>query len=380
MAMHLDVGMLKETYTRWNADKAPRLAAALSYSTIFAIAPLFIIIIAVVGQVLGMSGQAHAHSQTEDQLVGAIQRSAGSGAADMVRSMVTATFNKPHQGFIAGVIGWVTLALGASGLFAALQDSLNTVWHVEDQKRTIWQTIRDKAASLGMLLVIGFLLLVTTVLSAVLTFVATYVTHLLPFPGAGLLFALVNWVVNIGVISVLFALIYKFLPDAKVEWRDVWTGALATAVLFVVGQQLIALYLGKAGVGSAYGAAGSLLVLLLWIYYSSMILLFGAEFTRVYAEKHGSRVSQQAASDGDPKTRGATPSTTQGATVGPGAKGDAGAGTAQDEAAKDTSSANHTGSVNDEGAAKDAGAKDGTSVRGESEEPPKPRPAGRPLT
>ncbi len=355
MAMHLDAGMLKETFTRWNADKAPRLAAALSYSTIFAIAPLFIIVIAVVGQVLGMTGQAHPHSQTENQMLGAIQRSAGPGAADAVRGMVTATFNKPHQGVIAQIVGWVTLALGASGLFAALQDALNTVWHVEDQKRTIWQTVRDKAASLGMLLVIGFLLLVTTILSAALAFVSTYVTHLLPFPGAGFVFALVNWVVNVGVISLLFALIYKFLPDAKVEWRDVWTGAVATAVLFVVGQQLIAFYLGKAGVGSAYGAAGSLLVLLLWIYYSSMILLFGAEFTRVYAEKHGSRVSQRAASDGDPKTRGATGATTEGATVGEGAKG--------------------TPTAERAGAAKDA-----PTVRGESDEPAKPRPAGRPLT
>jgi membrane protein len=371
MTLHLDAGMLKETYTRWNADKAPRLAAALSYSTIFAIAPLLIIVIAVVGQVLGMTGQAHPHSQTENQLLGAIQRSAGPGAADAVRGMVTATFNKPHQGVIAQIVGWVTLALGASGLFAALQDSLNTVWHVEDQKRTIWQTIRAKAASLGMLLVIGFLLLVTTILSAALTFVSTYVTHLLPFPGAGFAFALVNWVVNVGVISLLFALIYKYLPDAKVEWRDVWTGALATAVLFVVGQQLIALYLGKAGVGSAYGAAGSLLVLLLWIYYSSMILLFGAEFTRVYAEKHGSLASQHAASDGDPKTRGATPSTTQGATVATGA-GDAGAAQPGDAA---------SGSQTAKGA---------PSVRGESDEPQrdapradapaKPHPAGRPLT
>ncbi len=360
MALHLDIGMLKETYTRWNADKAPRLAASLSYSTIFAIAPLFIIVIAVVGQVLGMTGQAHPHTQTEEQMLGAIQRSAGSGAADAVRGMITATFNKPHQGVIAQVIGYVTLILGASGLFAALQDALNTVWHVEDQKRTIWQTVRDKVASLGMLLVIGFLLLVTTVLSAVLTFVATYVTHLLPFPGAGMLFGLLNWVVNIGVITLLFALIYKYLPDAKIEWRDVWTGALATSVLFVVGQQLIALYLGKAGVGSAYGAAGSLLVLLLWIYYSAMILLLGAEFTRVYSEKHGSRMSQHAASDGDPKTRGATDATAQGATVGTAASGTAASGSAG-------------------------------SVRGESDEPPaeeprrdtppaKPRGAGRSLT
>jgi membrane protein len=160
-----------------------------------------------------------------------------------------------------------------------------------------------------MLLAIGFLLLVTTALNAIIAYVSTYVSHALPFPGAGFVFGLVNIVVSLGLITLLFGLMYKYLPDAKIEWRDVWTGALVTAVGFVIGQALIALYLGKAGVASAYGAAGSLLVLLLWVYYSSMILLFGAEFTRVYAEKHGSRIGVEphevdpnAKTTPDPKT------------------------------------------------------------------------------
>ncbi len=303
MALHLDVGLVKETFARWNADKAPRLAAALSFTTIFAIAPLFIIVIAVAGYVLGFAnGTGHGHHVVEDKMVAAIQGSAGTGAAEMVRGMVATAYNKPHQGLIASIIGWVTLLLGAAGLFAALQDALNTVWHVEPPKKKLWAAVRDRLASIGMLLAIGFLLLVTTALNAVIAYVSTYVSHALPFPGAGIVFGLINIVVSFG-------LMYKYLPDAKIEWRDVWTGALVTAVGFVIGQAAIALYLGKAGVESAYGAAGSLLVLLLWVYYSSMILLFGAEFTRVYAERHGSRIGVEphevdpnAKTTPDPKT------------------------------------------------------------------------------
>ena len=303
MALHLDAGMVKETFARWNADKAPRLAAALSYTTIFAIAPLFIIVIAVAGYVLGVAnGTGHGHGAVEDKMLAAIQSSAGKGAADMVRGMVSTAYNKPHQGLIASIVGWVTLLLGAVGLFAALQDALNTVWHVEPPKKKLWAAIRDRLASIGMLLAIGFLLLVTTALNAVIAYVSTYVSHALPFPGAGIVFGLINVVVSVGLISVLFAAMFKYLPDATIEWRDVWTGALFTSVLFVIGQALISLYLGKAGVSSAYGAAGSLVVLLLWIYYSSMILLLGAEFTRVYAETHGSRIGA-APGDVDPNAK-----------------------------------------------------------------------------
>ena len=291
MTLHLDVGTIKQTYANFNADKAPRLAAALSYTTIFAIVPVLIIVIAIAGQIIASTvGHGHGHSVVRDQLLGAIQASAGKEAADTVRQMVAASFDKPRQSLIAQIVGWITLVLGAAGLFAALQDALNTVWHVEPPKKGLWIAVRDRLASIGMLLAIGFLLLVTTAINALITFVSTYVSHALPFPGAGFAFALINWTVSIALITLLFALMYKYLPDAKIEWPDVWSGAFVTAIAFVVGQTLIALYLGKAGVASAYGAAGSLLVLLLWVYYSSMILLFGAEFTRVYAEKHGSRI------------------------------------------------------------------------------------------
>lgn len=289
MKLHLDAGTLKEAFRRFNEDKVPRLAAALSYTTIFAIAPIFIVLIAIAGAALGLANGGHGHHIVEDDLIGAVQRSAGKEAADTVRMMVTASF-KSGQPLLAAIIGWVTLILAAIGLFAALQDALNTVWHVEPPKRGIWLAVRERIASFGVLIAIGFLLVVTTAINTAIAFVSTHLVAVLPFPGAELLFTVVNWILSIAVITVLFALMYKVLPDTEVAWSDVWPGAMVTAVLFVIGQSLIALYLGRAGVGSAYGAAGSLLVLLVWIYYSSMTLLFGAEFTRVYAERHGSRI------------------------------------------------------------------------------------------
>lgn len=303
MKLHVDAGMLKETYTRFNADKAPRLAAAISFSTIFAIAPVIVIVIAIAGGIIAATvGHGHGHSLVRDQLIGSIRSSAGKEAADTVNVMVTAAFSKTQQSVVAQILAWVFLILGAAGLFAALQDALNTVWHVEPEKKGIWATIRDRVASMGMIAAIGFLLLVTTALNAVIAYVSGYVTRALPFPGAGFVFGLVNLIVSVALISLLLAVMFKYLPDAKIEWRDVWSGAVFTAVLFVIGQALIALYLGRAGVSSAYGAAGSLVVLLLWVNYSSMILLLGAEFTRVYAEKHGSRIGA-APADVDPNAK-----------------------------------------------------------------------------
>ncbi len=310
--MRVDAELLKETYARWNADKAPRLAASLSYTTIFAIAPVLIIVIAISGAVIAATvGHGHGHSVVREQLLSAIRASAGYGREqrrrrDGRRRCSTSRVNRSPPRSSVGSM----LVVGAAGLFAALQDALNTVWHVEPPKKGLWIAIRDRLASIGMLLAIGFLLLVTTAINAAITYASTYVTRALPFPGAGFAFEAVNWVVSIVIITLLFALMFKYLPDAAIEWRDVWTGALVTAVAFVVGQALIALYLGRAGVASAYGAAGSLVVLLLWVYYSSMILLFGAEFTRVYAERHGSRIGQTAPDAGQERT-GAPPVTSR---------------------------------------------------------------------
>lgn len=290
MRLSSNLAMLKATYARFNADKVPRLAAALAYTTIFAIAPLFIVVIAIAGTALAYAHAAGGgHQAVEDGLIASVRHAAGDQAAQSVRALVTASFGHRGQSLVAQVLGWIMLIVGAAGLFAALQDALNTIWHVELPRRGLWVVLRERVASFGMLLAMGFVALVTTVINAAIAVVSSRFASLLPFPGAAAVFTLANWVISVAVIALVLALIYKYLPDTEVAWRDVWTGAVATAVLFVVGQSVIALYLGRAGIASAYGAAGSLLVVLLWIYYSALILLFGAAFTRVYAEAHGSR-------------------------------------------------------------------------------------------
>jgi len=300
----VDFGLVRDTFNAWNEDKAPRLAAALSFSTIFSIAPLLIIVIAIAGTGLALSGGLeHPHGNVEAQLLDQIRSRAGTQAADAVRDLVAANFSKPHQGIIAQIIGWITFIVGASGVFASLQDSLNTVWRVEAAKAGLWLTVRQRVASLGMVIVIGFLILLTFGVGAGLAVVSTYFTHALPFPGAGTVYSVVNYVVSLVLMTIVFAVIYKILPSAKIDWSDVWIGSAITAVLFVIGQALIGLYLAKSGTASAYGAAGSLLVLLLWIYYSAMTLFFGAEFTKVYAQRRGKTIAggRQAASQIPPR-------------------------------------------------------------------------------
>jgi len=278
--------MFKEAAFAWNADKAPRLAAAISYSTIFAIAPLLIITTAIVGAVLGFSGTEHQHTAVENVMLAQISHAAGPDAAKMVRGMVDAAFGQPYQSVIAQVIGWITFIIGASSVFMALQDALNTVWDAKPpEHQDVLVMVRDRVTSLGMLLVIGFLLLLTFLLNVVIAYVSSNFTRLLPFANAGIAFAVVNWLVSVLVIALLFGLIFKFLPDVYVRWKDVEIGALCTALMFVLGQALIGLYIGKAGVASAYGAAGALLAILVWIYYSALILLLGAEFTKIYASR-----------------------------------------------------------------------------------------------
>jgi membrane protein len=291
MPARVDFALIRETFDSWNEDKVPRLAAALSFSTIFSIAPLLIIVIAIAGTTLGLSGSLkHPHDSVEAQVLEQIRIRMGAQSADTVRDLVAASFAKPRQGIVAQIIGWITFIVGASGVFASLQDSLNTVWHVEPTKQSLWLTIRSRILSLAMVLVIGFLFLATFALSAALAVVLTYFSHALPFPAAGPLLTIANYVVSVLIVTVLFALIYKILPDAKIDWADVWIGSAITALLFVIGQALIGLYLAKSGAASAYGAAGSLLVLLLWIYYSAMTLFFGAEFTKIYAQRRGKAI------------------------------------------------------------------------------------------
>ncbi len=278
------VQLTRETFVAFNEDKAQRLAAALAFSTIFAVAPLFVILIAVVGGVLSLDGSG-GHTDAENSLISEIAKNAGPAAADTVRKLIDASFDKPRQGALAQTIGWVAFAFTASNLFASLQDALNAVWHVEAARGGWRQMVRDRVASFAMIVVVGFLLLVTFVANAAITFVGAHFLARIPFAANPTTLTIIEQVVSIALSAVVFALLFKVLPDVKVAWRDVWIGAGVTAVLFVLGEALISLYIAYGGVASAYGAAGSILVALVWIYYSAMILLLGAEFTKVFAER-----------------------------------------------------------------------------------------------
>jgi membrane protein len=278
----MNFATLKNLWQAFGEDKVMRLASSIAFTAIFSIAPLLIILIAIVGWIIGVQNGGHGHHVAEDALLSQISKGASSGTADAVRSLVTASFAKPRQSIIAQIIGWVVFALGATGLFSALQDSLNAIWHVEATKGGIKQMLRDRIASFGMILLVGVILLVTLGADAATAIVAAHFAHV-PILGSPTLLAIVDQVVSLGLLTVAFALIYKILPDVNIAWRDVWSGAAVTSVLFVAGEALIAWYLAVAGVASAYGAAGSLLAALLWIYYSAIILLIGAEFTKVAA-------------------------------------------------------------------------------------------------
>lgn len=283
--------LAKESWTEFSADKAPRLAAAIAYSSVFAIAPLIIIAIAIAGWYFGLSNGGHGHHIVQQKIVEQITAAMGKDAGTTVDGMIKGSY-KQHNGLLASIIGWILVLVGASGVFAALQDALNTVWHVEPKGGGIKHLIAEKLSAMAMVLGIGIVMLASFLASAALTFVSTYLTKLLPFPGLGVLLLVANYVLSVAIFGLLFAMILRFLPDRPIEWRDVWSGALVTAVLFEVGQILISLYLGKSGVASGYGAAGAVLVILLWAYYSALVLLFGAEFTKVFARTHGSHAGE----------------------------------------------------------------------------------------
>lgn len=275
------VPLLKATFSKWTEDKVPRLAAALAYFTVFSLAPLLIISISIAAIFFG-------EDAARGQIVGQIQSLVGQEGAEAIESMI-ANANQVEGGVVATIVGIVTLLLGASGVFGQLQDALNTIWEVAPKPgRGIVNFIRIRILSFGMVLAIGFLLLVSLIASAVLAGLGTFMNGILP--DLAPLWEVVNFVVSFGVITFLFALIYKVLPDVRITWGDVWIGAAFTAFLFTIGRTLIGIYLGSAAVGSAYGAAGSLVVILVWVFYSAQILLFGAEFTQVYARRYGSRI------------------------------------------------------------------------------------------
>lgn len=273
--------LLKETVAEWNKDKASRLAAALAYYTVFSLAPLLIIVIAIAGSVFG-------EEAARGEIVGQIQGLVGRDGAQFIETAIE-NANKPTTGTIASIISIVVLLFGASGVFAELQDALNTVWEVQPKpERGIINVIRSRFLSFTVVLGVGFLLLVSLVFSAILAGLINFFGHALP--GIELFWQLANFVLSFIITTVVFGLIYKILPDVKIAWSDVWIGAAITSILFSIGRFLLGHYLGNSSFGSTYGAAGSLVVVLAWVYYAAQILFFGAEFTQVYARKYGSQI------------------------------------------------------------------------------------------
>lgn len=285
------VSLLKETYQEFNEDKVPRLGAALAYYMLFSLAPLLVLVIAIAGMAFG-------EEAARGQIVGAIGGLVGQQGAEAIQAMIQGA-SHPASGILATIIGLVTLLLGASGVFGELQDALNTIWEVTEKPgQGIVHLIRERFFSFSLVVGTGFLLLVSMVITAALQAFGKILAGFIP--GGDLFLQILNFVISFAVTTLLFALLYKVVPDAEIAWRDVWIGALVTAVLFSIGRIAIGLYLGRSATASTYGAAGSLVIVVLWIYYSAQILFFGAEFTQVYANRFGSRV--QPAPDAVPTT------------------------------------------------------------------------------
>jgi membrane protein len=273
--------LIKEAATDWVDDHAPRLGAALAYYTVFSLVPLLVIIIALIGLVFG---EEAAQSTIMAQMANLVGEQTAAAIKDMIQRA-----NQPSTGLLSTLIALATLLVGASGVFGQLQDALNAVWGVEPKEgRGPWGFIKDRFLSFVAVLGTGFLLLVSLTLSAVLAAFGKWFGGWLPLPEAVL--EAFNFLLSFMVITGLFALIFKVLPDARIAWRDVWVGAALTAALFTIGKFAIAMYLGKSNVASAYGTAGSLIIVLVWVYYSAQILLYGAEFTQVYANRVGERL------------------------------------------------------------------------------------------
>jgi membrane protein len=274
--------IVREAGMEWLNDHATRLSAALAFYTILSIAPLFLIATAIAGAIFG---QDAATGALANQLRGLL----GDAGAEVAQTTL-AHANRPKAGTIATIVGVATLLFGASGVFGELQGALNTAWDVKPKAgRGIWGTIRDRFLSFSMVLVVGFLLLISLVISAVLAAFGDYLKGAVP--GLPVLMQVANFLISFLLVTALFALIFKFLPDARIAWRDVWFGALITALLFTIGKYAIGVYLGRAGVATPFGAAGSLVVFVVWVYYSGLIVFFGAELTQVTA-KHAGREIQ----------------------------------------------------------------------------------------
>jgi len=273
--------LLAETVYEWSEDRAPRLGAALAFYTVFALAPGLIVIIALAALLLGQQA-------AQGQIINQVQDLIGFAGAQAIQAAIESA-RSAGGSLVATSLGVVTLLFGLWGVFGELQDALNTIWGVTARPwRGVIGAIKDRFWSFAMVVGIGFLLLVSLAASAWLAAVGKFFAQVSPLPVAVMETA--NALLSFVTITLMFAVIYKLLPDVRITWRDVWVGAAVTALLFTIGKSLIGLYLGRSTVASVYGAAGSLIVILLWIYYSAQVVFFGAEFTKVYSRRFGSVV------------------------------------------------------------------------------------------
>jgi len=267
--------LLSTTYGEWDKHDAQTHGAALSYFTVLSLAPLLVIAVSIAGLAFGRAA-------VQGEIVAQMKGVVGSGA-EAIQTML-AHAQSPSAGIVTSVIGFAVLLYGASGVFTQLRKALNRIWDVPAASSgSWWSMLREQFLSFAMVVGIGFLLLVSLVISTVLNAVGKFASAHLPMG----VFHIVNWVFSLVVITLVFALIFRFVPKQTLPWQRLWPGSFATAVLFTIGKDLLGLYLGRASVTSAYGAAGSLVVLLIWVYYSSQLFLFGAEFTRIYACQTG---------------------------------------------------------------------------------------------
>jgi len=271
--------MLKDTVLSFIDDEVLSRGAAIAFYTVTSIAPVLLIVIAIAGLVFGRDAAQNAISNQFSGLM-------GRQTADVLQSAVASAADKSSS-IIATIIGITTLIATASGVFGEMQAALNSIWKAKPQATTVSRLIRARILSLGLVAALGFLLIVSLVISAGLTVFGNYLDTVLPM--GKLILPGLNFVVSVVLLGVLFGAIYKVLPDRSLQWNDVIVGAVITSVLFNIGKSLIAWYIGSSAIASSYGAAGGLIVLLLWVYYSVQIFLFGAEFTKVYANRHGSK-------------------------------------------------------------------------------------------
>jgi membrane protein len=273
--------LLKATFKEWQEDKISVLAAALSFYAVLSLAPLLILLVTVVGWFYDAA-------TVRAELMGQLQQYIGPQGAQVAVAILEGA-DQPQAASIAGIFSLLVLLWGASNVFVQLQNSLNTIWNVELKPEIGWKgAIKERLTSFGLIMFIGVLILAFLILSAVLSTLSGAMGDL--FPGVGWIWQIVNLVVSFAVITVLFGIIYKMLPDVKIGWHSVWLGAAFTALLFTIGNALLGLYLGFQGTSSVYGAFGSIIVLLIWVFYSAQIFFFGAEFTQVYARRRGRRI------------------------------------------------------------------------------------------